>query len=183
MSSRFGTRTAAVAVAAAAVVGVIGWVAASSTAPHDENIGRSTLTAPQQQRPPLQRASQICFADSNDGLLDYTNSYGVDSLFAMSQLMMNASRDLLPLASGAPTVATQTIRDVQSALVQAADAEGQILAKMPPPPAVPDTLVVTAARAVASLDQVTARDNLPACEFKVSEATLDRWAKVVPPPS
>ena len=173
----------AVATGAAALAGLGGCAAGTSAPPHFQTIERSTPHARGQQPSLLQRASEICWADSNDGLLDYTNSYGVDSLFAMEQLMMNASSDLRPLASGAPTVERRAIGAVQSALAQAAAAENQILVLMPPPPAVPHRLVVTAARAVANLDRVTVRDKLRACEFKVSEATVDGWAKVVPPPA
>jgi hypothetical protein len=99
----------------------------------------------------------------------------------MSQLMANASNDLAPLASGAPTVETHAISEVRSALAQAAAAEQQILNKMPPPPAVPGTLIVAATRAVANLDRVTVRVKLRTCEFSVSEATVDSWSKIVPP--
>jgi hypothetical protein len=146
-----------------------------------ETIARSSFAAQKPRPSALQRAAKICWADSNDGLLDYTNSYGVDSLFAMAQLMMNASSDLQPVASGAPTVQAHAIGEVQSALAHAATAEEQIVNKMPPPPAVPGALVVTAARAVADLDHLTVHDNLRACEFKVSEATVDSWTKIVPP--
>jgi hypothetical protein len=155
--------------------------ASSSTPQSLRAIERSTFTAREQPRSPLERASEICWADSNDGLLNYTHSFGVDSLFAMAQLMMNTASDLAPLVSGAPTVATRAIGEVRSALAQAAAAETRILDKMPPPPAVPDTLVATAVRAVANLDRVTVRNKLRACEFTVSEATVDGWTKVVTP--
>jgi hypothetical protein len=172
-------------VGALAVAGLVWWLAGTGTAPHARTVARSTLAAKEQQPSPLQRAWKVCWADSNDGLLNYTNSYGVDSLYAMEHLMINASSDLQPLASGAPAVETHAVAEVRFALTQAADAENQILqilATKPPPPALPNALVATTARAVANLDSVTARDKLSACEFKVSEATVDRWANLVPPP-
>jgi hypothetical protein len=185
VSGRIGRRTLVAGVAAGVlvVVGLVVWLAAAATSPHARTVTRSALAAQEQQRSPLEQASKICWEDSNDGLLDYTGSYGVDSLYAMEHLMINASSDLQSLAAGTPTAATHAIGEVRSALAQAAAAEDQMLAKMPPPPAVPQGLVASTARAVANLDRVTVRDNLRACEFKVSEETVDRWAKVVPPPN
>jgi len=143
---------------------------------------RSTLAGRNKSLPLLQHAAAICWADSDYGLLDYTNSYGVDSLFAMTQLMMNAANDLRPLANGRPAVEAKAISQVRSALNEAAAAENQILIRTPPPPAVPQRLITAAAQAVTNLDKVAMRTELRTCEFTVNEATIDGWATLAPPP-